>query len=133
MRLLPSFMLSLLLLMLALGAQLGVEHEQPLQMAEMRLVQDLEFGVDVLEEFEEEMEPEVQELSVHRFARTPQVQQPQEDRFELFGPPPQPVIHIAHVWEPPPAHVVPPRNPWPRAMLRPPGAGLPTAGLPLRA
>lgn len=129
----PSLMLSLLLFAAIVGSQIFAlwpeRASESVPFAQtMQLTQAGEFGVDVLEEFEDEVEWDSAEFTIHRSLRMPEVNMAQDDRFELFGPPEQLAVGVEYVWVPPQAHVVELQNPWPRSMLRPPSFSLPTAG-----
>ena len=132
MRSLSSFLLSLLMLAAIVGVQVAViwpagVHDV-VAMVYMQDVEPHEYGVDILQEFEEDVEDETVEYSIHRPHRTSEVNPAQDDRNELFGPPEDIAVGIAHVWMQPQAHAVHPNSACLDGMLRPPSDCLPLAG-----
>ena len=127
-----SFLLSLLLLASIVGVQLFAMWPSGSQdVSAMVYVPEFEpheYGVDVLQEFEDDVEDEVVEFSIHRPHRTAELNSAQDDRNELFGPPEAVIVDVADKKVQPQAHVVYPTSPWPQSMLRPPNIGLPLAG-----
>ena len=125
-----SFLLSLLLFAAIVGVQIAVmwPAQDAVAMAYTPAAEPREYGVDVLQEFEEDVDEDTVEFSIHRPHRAAEVNTAQEDRNELFGPPEAVAVGVAHVWVPPQAHVAHPTFPWPESMLRPPSMGLPWAG-----
>lgn len=130
MRSAPSFLLSLLLFVAITGAQIVALWPTASQeeLAPIHVVQLMESGVDVLQEFEDDVELDSTEFSIHRVPRTVEVNPAQEDKNELFGPPEQIAVAVADAQVTPQAHVVYLTTPWLDSMLRPPIPGLPTAG-----
>ena len=127
-----SFLLSLLMFVSIVGVQLAVMLPAGSQdMGALAYVLDIEpheYGVDVLQEFEDDVEEDTVEFSIHRPHRTAELNTAQDDRNELFGPPDAIVVGVADVRVPPQGHVVHPTSPWPESMLRPPSISLPSAG-----
>lgn len=127
-----SFLLSLLMFASIVGVQLAVMWPAgPQDVAASTYVLDVEpheYGVDVLQEFEEDVEDDALEFSIHRPHRSAELNPAQDDRNELFGPPDAVAVGVAHLWVPPQGHVVHPTSPWPDSMLRPPSRSLPLAG-----
>lgn len=127
-----SLLLSLLMFAAIVGVQMAVLWPAGAQDAvAMAYVQDMEpheYGVDVLQEFEEDVEDETVEFSIHRPHRTAEVNTAQDDRNELFGPPEAVAVLVADVRVSPQAHVAHPTFPWLDSMLRPPNTGLRQAG-----
>jgi hypothetical protein len=127
-----SLFLSLLMFAAIVGVQIAAMWPAGAQdVVAMAYAQDAEpheYGVDVLQEFEEDVEDETVEFSILRPHRTAEVNAAQDDRNELFGPPDAVAVAVADVRVPPQAHVAYPTFPWPESMLRPPNPGLPQAG-----
>lgn len=127
-----SFLLSLLLFASIVGVQIVAmwpSESKDAVVTSFTLDMDVhEYGMDVLKEFEDGVEDEAVEFSVHRPPRFVAVNTAQEDRNELFGPPEDVALGVAHVWVPPQAHVTHPTYPWPDNMLRPPRLSLLQAG-----
>lgn len=130
MRSAPSFLLSLLLFVAIIGTQVmamwpTASHNElpPMQVAQL-----MEYGVDVLQEFEDDVELDSTEFAIHRITRSVEVNPVQDDKGELFGLPEPVALVIADLKVTPPAHAVHQTTAWPDSMLRPPNTGLPTAG-----
>ena len=127
-----SLLLSLLMFAAIVGVQIAAMWPAGAQdVVAMAYVQDMElheYGVDVLQEFEEDVEDDTVEFSIHRPHRSAEVNTAQDDRNELFGPPDTVAVAVADVRVPPQAHVAHPTFPWPENILRPPNPGLPQAG-----
>lgn len=127
-----SFLLSLLLLASIVGGQLlamwPAGSQEVVAMAYVLEVEPHEYGVDVLQEFEDDVEDDALEFSIHRPHRSAELHSAQDDRNELFGPPSAVAVGIADIQLLPQAHVVHLTSPWPQNMLRPPNIGLPLAG-----
>ncbi|QXZ10416.1 hypothetical protein KUF54_04060 [Comamonas sp. Y33R10-2] len=127
-----SFLLSLLMFASILGVQLAVmwaAGSQGVVTASYALViEQYEYGADVLQEFEEDVEDDALEYSIHRPHRLAEPNTAQDERTELFGPPEEVAVGIAAVREPPQEMVPCPTSPWPDRMLRPPSLSLPLAG-----
>lgn len=127
-----SFLLSLLMFTSILGVQLAVmwpAGSQGMVAASYALdIEPYEYGTDVLQEFEEDVEDDVQEYSIHRPHRSAEPNTAQDERNELFGPPEAVAVGIAAVREPPQELLPHPTFPWPDRMLRPPSLSLPLAG-----
>ena len=132
MRPLSSFLLSLLMLAAIVGVQvaaiLPAGGQDVVAMIYAQDVEPHEYGVDILQEFEEDVEDETVEYSIHRPHRTAEVNPAQDDRNELFGPPEDIAVGIAHIWVQPQAQAVYPCSVCLDGMLRPPSERLPLAG-----
>lgn len=132
MRLALSFLLSLLMLAATLGLQAaGVSPAQAQSVVALpscASAQAQAYAVDVLQEFEEDVDDDALELSMYRPHRTAELNTAQEDCKELFGPPEGIAVGVAPAWVPPQAHVTHFPFPWPEGRLRPPKMGLPQAG-----
>ncbi len=134
MRLALSFLLSLLMLAATLGLQAaGVSPAQTQAQAQSVVAspscsQAQAYAVDVLQEFEEDVDDDALELSMYRPHRTAELNTAQEDCKELLGPPEGIAVGVAPAWVPPQAHVTHFPFPWPEGRLRPPKLGLPQAG-----
>lgn len=132
MRLALSFLLSLLMLAATLGLQAaGVSPAQTQSVVALpscASAQAQAYAVDVLQEFEEDVDDDALELSMYRPHRTAELNTAQEDCKELFGPPEGIAVGVAPAWVPPQAHVTHFPFPWPEGRLRPPKMGLPQAG-----
>ena len=133
MRLASSFLLSLLMFAAIATVQIAAvwSEQAPTTVAATPGLDTVphEYGVDVLEEFEESVQEDEVEFSIHRPARSVAANTPQDDRNELFGPPEAVAMVVAHVWVPPSAHLAHPASHWPDSMLRPPSARLHQAGM----
>lgn len=132
MRPVSSFLLSLLMFAAIVGVQIAViwpagAHDV-VAMSHSSEVEPHEYGVDILQEFEEDVEDETVEFSIHRPHRTAELNPAQEDRNELFVPPEDIAVGIAHVWMQPQAHVEHPDSVCLDGVLRPPSDRLPLAG-----
>lgn len=127
-----SFLLSLLMFAAIVGVQIAViwpaGSQDVVAMAYGQETEPHEYGVDVLQEFEEDVEDDTVEFSIHRPHRSAELNPAQEDRNELFGPPEDIAVGVAHLWVQPQAHAVHPSSAWPDGMLRPPSLRLPQAG-----
>lgn len=127
-----SFLLSLLMFASIIGVQLiamwPAGSQDVVAMAYVLDAEPHEYGVDVLQEFEDDVEDDAVEFSIHRPHRTAELNPAQDDRNELFGPPEAVAVGVADVRVPPQEHVVHPTYPWPESMLRPPNMSLPLAG-----
>ena len=126
-----SFLLSLLLFAFIVGVQIaGVWPDVSKNAVAVAYALDEphEYGVDVLQEFEEDVEDDAVEFAIHRPHRSAELNSAQEDRNELFGPPEDIAVGVAHLWMQPQAHAVHPSSAWPDGMLRPPSLRLPQAG-----
>ena len=127
-----SFLLSLLMFASIIGVQLiamwPAGSQDVVAMAYVLDAEPHEYGVDVLQEFEDDVEEDTVEFSIHRPHRTAELNPAQDDRNELFGPPEAVAVGVAHLWVPPQGHMVHPTSPWPDSMLRPPSMSLPLAG-----
>lgn len=132
MRLALSFLLSLLMFAATLGLQAaGVSPAQTQSVVALpscASAQAQAYAVDVLQEFEEDVDDDALELSMYRPHRTAELNTAQEDCKELFGPPEGIAVGVAPAWVPPQAHVTHFPFPWPEGRLRPPKMGLPQAG-----
>ena len=127
-----SFLLSLLMFASIIGVQLiamwPAGSQDVVAMAYVLDAEPHEYGVDVLQEFEDDVEEDTVEFSIHRPHRTAELNPAQEDRNELFGPPEDIAVGIAHVWMQPQAHAEHPDSACLDGMLRPPSCRLPQAG-----
>lgn len=126
-----SFLLSLLLFASILGVQIVAmwpDASKDVVAVAYVLDEPHEYGVDVLQEFEEDVEDDTVEFSIHRPHRSAELNPAQEDRNELFGPPEDIAVGVAHLWVQPQAHAVHPSSAWLDGMLRPPSQRLPQAG-----
>ena len=132
MRSASSFLLSLLMLAAIVGLQIAAiwpaGAQDVVAMAYTLEVEPHEYGVDVLQESEEDVEDETVEFSIHRPHRAAEVNTAQEDRNELFGPPEDIAVGVAHIWVQPQAHAAHLNSAWLDGMLRPPSSRLPLAG-----
>lgn len=127
-----SFLLSLLMFAAIVGVQIAAiwpaGSQDVVAMAYALDAEPHEYGVDVLQEFEEDVEDDTVEFSIHRPHRSAELNSAQEDRNELFGPPEDIAVGVAHLWVQPQAHTVHPNSAWLDGMLRPPSRRLPQAG-----
>ena len=137
MRSATSFLLSLLMFAAIASVQMAVmwssEAQATTAVASSVNAAGHEFGVDVLQEFEEDVQDDEVEFSIHRPHRSVAASTAQDDRNELFGPPEAVAMGVAHVWVPPSAHMAHPTSHWPDNMLRPPSFSLLQAGMFQRA
>ena len=136
MRLVSSFLMSML--MFAAIASVQIAAMWPADATSTAVASKLsmaehEYGVDVLEEFEEDVVDDEVQFSIHRPHRSVVANTAQDDRNELFGPPESVAMGVAHVWVPPSAHLAHPTSHWPDNMLRPPNSRLHQAGMFQRA
>lgn len=125
MRLAPSFLFSLLMLMSVIWGQAtasasvhGMEADGLLGMHYPIVVIDEAF----LDELEEEDETQFAELTVHGGNSRPMLTlQACEDRSsEMYWPPEQVVIQILPIWAPPSSRALAHLSPAPGQLLRPP-------------
>ena len=136
MRLVSSFLLSMLMFAAIASVQIAAMWPADAPSAEVASKLSMgehEYGVDVLEEFEEDVVDDEVQFSIHRPHRSVVASTAQDDRNELFGPPESVAMGVAHVWVPPSAHLAHPTSHWPDNMLRPPNASLHQAGMFQRA